>query len=86
MIIASNIITRKGIGLLVDRFTKLCYNRGILRKGNKMQNLQKQQLDSLLISVQNALDELGLDENDAVQNAFNALACAIDEIVYEESL
>jgi len=51
-----------------------------------MQNLQKQQLDSLLISVQNALDELGLDENDAVQTAFNALACAIDEIVYEESL
>ena len=51
-----------------------------------MQNLQKQHLDSLLISVQNALDELGLDENDAVQNAFNALACAIDEIVYEESL
>jgi len=43
-----------------------------------MQDSQKQQLDSLLISVQNALDELGLDENDAVQNAFNALACAIE--------
>jgi hypothetical protein len=45
--------------------------------------LQKQRLDSLLFSVQILLDEMGLDEVDTVQNAFNALACAVDEVVNE---
>jgi hypothetical protein len=50
-----------------------------------MQELQaqKQRLDSLLFSVQILLDEMGLDEVDTVQNAFNALACAVDETVNE---
>ena len=48
-----------------------------------MQELQtqKQQLDSLMFAVQILLDEMGLDEVDSVQNAFNALACAVDETV-----
>ena len=50
-----------------------------------MQELQaqKQRLDSLMFSVQILLDEMGLDEVDTVQNAFNALACAVDETVNE---
>ena len=50
-----------------------------------MQDLQvqKQRLDTLLFSVQILLDEMGLDEVDTVQNAFNALACAVDETVNE---
>lgn len=50
-----------------------------------MQELQtqKQRLDSLMFSVQILLDEMGLDEVDTVQDAFNALACAVDETVNE---
>jgi hypothetical protein len=50
-----------------------------------MQELQaqKQRLDSLMFSVQILLDEMGLDEVDSVQNAFNALCCAIDDEVPE---
>jgi hypothetical protein len=42
---------------------------------------QKERLDSLMFKVQIVLDEMGLDEHEEVQNAFNALACAIDETV-----
>ena len=45
--------------------------------------VQKQQLDALMFKVQILLDEMGLDEVDTVQNAFNALACAVDETVNE---
>jgi len=50
-----------------------------------MQELQtqKERLDALMFKVQIVLDEMGLDEVDTVQNAFNALACAVDEIVNE---
>ena len=50
-----------------------------------MQELQtqKQRLDTLLFSVQILLDEMGLDEVDSVQDAFNALCCAVDEVVSE---
>jgi hypothetical protein len=41
--------------------------------------LQKARLDSLMFSVQILLDEMGLDEHVAVQNAFNALAVELDE-------
>jgi len=41
---------------------------------------QKQRLDTLMFSVQILLDEMGLDEVDTVQSAFNALACAVDEV------
>jgi hypothetical protein len=44
---------------------------------------QKQRLDSLMFSVQILLDEMGLGEVDSVQNAFNALACAVDEVTSE---
>ena len=42
---------------------------------------QKQQLDALLFRVQILLDEMGLDEVDSVQDAVNALACAVDDVV-----
>jgi hypothetical protein len=45
--------------------------------------VQKQQLDALMFKVQILLDEMGLDEVDTVQDAFNALACAVDETVNE---
>jgi hypothetical protein len=45
--------------------------------------VQKQQLDTLMFKVQILLDEMGLDEVDTVQNAFNALACAVDEVTSE---
>jgi hypothetical protein len=50
-----------------------------------MQDLQvtKQRLDAAMFAVQILLDEMGLDEVDSVQNAFNALACAVDETVNE---
>jgi hypothetical protein len=44
---------------------------------------QKQRLDDLMFRVQILLDEMGLDEVDTVQDAFNALACAVDETVNE---
>jgi hypothetical protein len=45
--------------------------------------VQKQQLDTLMFKVQILLDEMGLDEVDTVQDAFNALACAVDEVLSE---
>ena len=50
-----------------------------------MQELQtqKERLDALMFKVQIVLDEMGLDEVDSVQDAFNALACAVDEVVNE---
>lgn len=47
-----------------------------------MQELQtqKERLDALMFKVQIVLDEMGLDEVDSVQDAFNALACAVDEV------
>ena len=41
---------------------------------------QKQRLDAAMFSVQIILDEMGLDEHDAVQNAFNALADELDKV------
>jgi hypothetical protein len=43
-----------------------------------MQNT-KSKLDSLMLQLQAVLDEAELDEHETIQNAFNALACAIDE-------
>jgi hypothetical protein len=57
------------------------YNNSIATKEHMQDlQLQKQRLDSLMFSVQILLDEMGLDEVDTVQNAFNALACAVDEV------
>jgi hypothetical protein len=43
-----------------------------------MQNT-KSTLDSLMLQLQAGLEEAGLDEHETIQNAFNALACALDE-------
>jgi hypothetical protein len=43
-----------------------------------MQNT-KSTLDSLMLQLQAVLEEAELDEHETIQNAFNALACAIDE-------
>ncbi len=45
--------------------------------------LQKERLDNLMFKVQILLDEMGLDEVETVQDAFNALACAVDEVLSE---
>ena len=58
------------------------YNNNLATKENMQEDLQaqKQRLDTLLFSVQILLDEMGLDEVNSVQTAFNALACAVDEV------
>ena len=40
----------------------------------------KQRLDNALIQLQYIIDE-EYEENDVIQNAFNALACALDDVV-----
>ena len=42
----------------------------------------KQQIDSLMLQLQDILDQIGLDEHEPLQNAFNALAIELDEAVY----
>jgi hypothetical protein len=53
------------------------YNNSIAKR-NTMQNT-KSTLDSLMLQLQAVLDDAGLDEHVAVQNAFNALAVELDE-------
>jgi hypothetical protein len=53
------------------------YNNNIAKR-NTMQNT-KSTLDSLMLQLQAVLDDAGLDEHVAVQNAFNALAVELDE-------
>ena len=55
------------------------YNNNIAKR-NTMQNT-KSTLDSLMLQLQAVLDEAGLDEHVAIQNAFNALACALDDTI-----
>ena len=59
------------------------YNNNLATKETMQDELQiqKQRLDTLMFKVQILLDEMGLDEVDTVQTAFNALACAVDEIL-----
>ena len=42
----------------------------------------KQQLDSLMLQLQALIDE-EFEYNESIQDAFNALACALDEVVAE---
>jgi len=42
----------------------------------------KQKIDSLMLQLQDVLDQIGLDEDPATQNAFNALACVLDDVVF----
>ena len=41
----------------------------------------KSKIDSLMLQLQAVLDDAGLDEHVAIQNAFNALACALDDTI-----
>ena len=42
----------------------------------------KQKMDSLMLQLQDLLEQVGLDESEQVQNAFNALAVVLDDVVY----
>jgi hypothetical protein len=46
------------------------------------QSYTKHQIDSLMLQLQDLLEKAGLDESEYVQNAFNALACVLDDAVY----
>ena len=43
-----------------------------------MQEMYKLQLDKAMLALQLLLDQQ-FEENESIQNAFNALACALDE-------
>lgn len=47
-----------------------------------MQDAYKLQLDNAMLQLQ-ALIDIEFEENESIQNAFNALACALDEELYE---
>jgi len=42
----------------------------------------KQKIDSLMLQLQDMLEMVGLDEHERLQNAFNALACELDDVVF----
>ena len=42
----------------------------------------KQKIDSLMLQLQDMLEQVGLDEHDRIQNAFNALAIELDDAVF----
>jgi hypothetical protein len=42
----------------------------------------KQQIDSLMLQLQDMLEMVGLDEHERLQNAFNALAMELDDVVF----
>jgi hypothetical protein len=46
----------------------------------------KQKIDSLMLELQDVLEIVGLDEHEPIQNAFNALAMELDDVVYPEDL
>ena len=46
----------------------------------------KQKIDSLMLQLQDMLEIVGLDEHEPIQNAFNALAIELDDVVYPEDL
>jgi Holliday junction resolvasome RuvABC endonuclease subunit len=62
------------IHTLIEGVSKMCYNT--LLREHKM-DLHKQ-LTQLLLQVQNLLEE-DYAEHPAIQDAFNALVCAIDD-------
>ena len=41
----------------------------------------KNKIDSLMLQLQDVLDQAGLDEHEPIQNAFNALAIELDDVV-----
>ena len=42
----------------------------------------KQKIDSLMLQLQDVLEQIGLDEHEPIQNAFNALAMELDDVLY----
>ena len=42
----------------------------------------KQKIDSLMLQLQDILEQVGLDEHEPLQNAFNALAIELDDVVF----
>ena len=42
----------------------------------------KSKIDSVMLQLQDLLDQAGLDESDIVQDAFNALAVVLDDVAY----
>ena len=42
----------------------------------------KQKIDSLMLQLQDMLEQVGLDEHEAIQDAFNALAIELDDAVF----
>jgi hypothetical protein len=42
----------------------------------------KQKIDSLMLQLQDVLEQVGLDEHERLQNAFNALAIELDDAVF----
>jgi hypothetical protein len=42
----------------------------------------KQKIDSLMLQLQDMLEQVGLDEHEPIQNAFNALAMELDDAVF----
>jgi hypothetical protein len=58
----------------------LLYN--MLLKGTQMQESYKLQLDRALVQLQALIDQ-EFEYNESIQDAFNALACALDEAVAE---
>ena len=59
---------------------KVRYNNNLATRKQTMQNT-KSKLDSLMLQLQTVLEEAELDEHIAIQNAFNALACALDDTI-----
>jgi hypothetical protein len=47
-----------------------------------MYDQYKLQLDKAMLQLQALIDQ-EFEENESIQNAFNALACALDEELYE---
>ena len=42
----------------------------------------KSKIDSVMLQLQDLLDQAGLDESDIVHDAFNALAVVLDDVAY----
>ena len=61
---------------------KVRYNNNLATRKQTMQNT-KSKLDSLMLQLQAVLEEAELDEHVAIQNAFNALACALDDTIIQ---
>jgi hypothetical protein len=71
-----------GIIFWLDILVDLRYNTFL--KEIKMSDAKtlKRNIDSLMLQLQDLLDQAGLDEHERLQNAFNALAIELDDVVF----